>query len=431
MEPPSSLLLDTAFIAACILAVALMSGAESAFIAVSKIRIRSLVDQGDKRARAVQKILDQHDKLFSTVILSGNLFTVLATSMGTALMIRHFGAEWGIVIATIVLTFLTVVIGELTPKTFAVTHSERLSLFLARPVQLYIKLLTPLIWVFHKASSLILKSLGVDAKPTSPNVTEDEIKAMINIGEEEGTIEEEEKTMLHRVFEFGDTEVEEAMVPRTEMVTIEFTAKVSDAMALVADKGYSRYPVIGESVDDVKGVLYVKDLLITMSKTDINGLSVGNLMRDAFFVPVNKMVSELLDDMRKNKLHIAVVVDEYGGTAGLVTLEDIMEEIVGGLQDEFESIESEKEVEVLDENTFIVSGTTALDELGELIGQDIESEDFNTIGGLVFGLFGRLPKVGEKAKTKGLGIMVLEMDERKVAKVRITRLEDEPEQEDE
>ena len=418
------MLTDTILIAACILAVALLSGAESAFIAVNKIRIRSLVDSGDKRAVAVQKILDEHDRLFSAVILSGNLFTVLATSMGTALMIRLLGVEMGVIAATIILTFLTVVFGELTPKTFAVTHSERLSLLLARPVQLYIRVLSPFVWIFLQASSLILKGFGVKERPASPFVTEDEIKAMINIGEEEGTIEEDEKQMLHRVFEFGDTEVEEAMVPRTEMVPIESTASVSDALALVAEKGYSRYPVVGESIDDVKGILYVKDLLIAMSQTDdINGLTVDKLMREAFFVPVNKMVSGLLDDMRKSNVHIAVVVDEYGGTAGLVTLEDIMEEIVGALQDEFETIESEDEVEVLDENTFVVAGNTPLDELGELMGmEEIENEDFNTIGGHVFGLFGRLPKVGEQLKTSGICFMVLQMDERKVAKVRITKL---------
>ncbi|KKL79530.1 hypothetical protein LCGC14_2013900 [marine sediment metagenome] len=245
---------------------------------------------------------------------------------------------------------------------------------------------------------------------------------MINIGEEEGEIEEEEKQMLHRVFEFGDTEVSEAMVPRTEMVAISMDSSVMDAMKLVAEKGYSRYPVIGENIDEIKGVLYIKDLLITMSQTEIGNLSVSNFMRDPFYVPVNKMVSELLDDMRKSKVHIAVVMDEYGGTAGLVTLEDIMEEIVGSLQDEFESIEAEKDVEIIDKNTVIVSGHTPLDELEPSLGRNIVSEDFNTVGGYVFGLFGRLPGVGEQAVTQDYRFVVTEMDERKVAKVKITKL---------
>ena len=422
MEPPSSLLIDSAIIAASIIAVAVLSAAESSFISVNKIRIRSLMDSGDKRAKAVQNILDNHDRLFSAVILSGNLFTILATSIGTAMMIRMLGPEMGIVAATILLTFLTVVFGELTPKTFAVTHSERLSLFLARPVSIYIKFISPLIWVFHNASMVILKTLGVKERPASPFVTEEEIKAMINIGEEEGEIEEEEKEMLHRVFEFGDTEVSEAMVPRTEMVAISKDSSVVDAMKLVAEKGYSRYPVIGENIDEINGVLYIKDLLITMSQTEIGNLSVSNFMRDPFYVPENKMVSELLDDMRKSKVHIAVVLDEYGGTAGLVTLEDIMEEIVGSLQDEFESIEAEKDVEIIDKSTVIVLGHTPLDELEPSLGRNIVSEDFNTVGGYVFGLFGRLPGVGEQAVTQDFRFLVMEMDERKVAKVKITKL---------
>jgi putative hemolysin len=422
MEPPSSFLVDILVIAFSILAVALLSSSESSFIAVNKIRIRSLLDKGDRRAVAVQNILDQHDRLFSVVILSGNLFTVLATSMGTALTMSLLGPDLGIIVATAMMTFLTVVFGELAPKTFAVTHSEKVALFLARPLQVYIKLVSPLIWVFHASAGVILKLFGVKEKPEAAYVTEDEIKAMITIGEEEGAIEEEEKKLLHRIFEFGDTEVSEAMVPRTELVAISEDATVADAMKLVSENGFSRYPVIRENIDNIQGVLYIKDLLITMAQTDITNLSISNFMREAYYVPENKMVTQLLDEMRKQKFHIAVVVDEYGGTAGLVTLENIMEEIVGGLQDEFEVIKAEKDVEVIDEKTFVVAGQTPLDEISELIGVEVKSEDFNTIGGYVFGLFGRLPKVGEQVRTHALRFLVMEVEERKIAKVKITKL---------
>jgi putative hemolysin len=423
MEPPSpNLILDISIIAACLVAVAILSGAESSFISVNKIRIRSLMDSGDKRAKAVQAILDEHDRLFSAVILSGNLFTVMATSLGTALTLRLVGVEYGVIVATLLMTSLTVVFGELAPKTFAVTHSEKLSLFLARPMQLYIKLLSPLIWIFHMSSNTILKFFGVKDKPASPFVTEEEIKAMINIGEEEGTIEEDEKRLLHRIFEFGDTEVSEAMIPRTEMVTINIDDPVTDVLQLVSDKGFARYLVVKEDADDVQGILYIKDILSTMAQTSVEELSAGNLMRDAFYIPENKMVTELLDDMQKKKLHIAIVMDEYGGTAGLVTLEDLMEEIVGGLQDEFEEIEAVKDVQIIDERTFIVQGYAPLDETSEMLGVDIENEDFNTVGGLVFGLFGRMPKIGEQVQTKGLSFLVLEMEERKIGKLKITKL---------
>jgi CBS domain containing-hemolysin-like protein len=422
MEPPSSLFLDIFIIAASIIAVAVLSSSESSFIAVNKIRVRSLMEKGDPRAKAVQGILDRHDRLFSAVILSGNLFTILATSMGTALALRYLGPEAGIVIATVVMTFLTVVFGELAPKTFAVTHSEKVSLMLARPLALYIKLIAPLIWIFNACSNLILRLFGVKEKPASPFVTEDEIKTMISIGQEEGTIEEEEKKLLHKVFEFGDTEVSEAMVPRTEVVAISEDATVNDAMKLVSEKGFSRYPVIRENMDNITGILYIKDLLITMSQTDIQELSISNFMREPYYIPENKMVSELLDDMRKRKFHIAVVIDEYGGTAGLVTLEDIMEEIVGGLQDEFEAIEAKKDVEIIDERTFVVIGQTPIDEINELVETDISTEDFNTIGGYVFGLFGRLPKIGEQVRSQSLRFLITDMEDKKISKIKITKL---------
>lgn len=420
MEPPSTL--NLIIIAVSLVAIAVLASAESSFIAVNKYRIRYLLDKGDLRAKAVQRILDRHDRLFSAVILSGNLFTILASSLGTALAIKFMGRQQGVVAATAIMTFLTVVFGELSPKTFAVTHSERVSLILARPMELYIKLISPLVWIFRSSANLVLRVFGVKERPDYPFVTEEEIKAMIRIGEEVGAIEEEEKMMLHRVFEFGDTEVSEVMVPRTEIVAIPEESTVQDAMKLVSEKGYSRYPVIKESIDNVTGILYTKDILIKMAEAPVNGQPVAKFMREAYYIPENKMVTELLDEMQRNKFQIAIVMDEYGGTAGLVTLEDIIEEIVGGLEDEFEAIEAEKDIEVIDERTFVVAGQTGLDEINELIGADLKSEDFNTIGGFVFGLFGRLPKIGEQVRFHTLRFLILEMEDRKIAKIKITKL---------
>ncbi|MBA3060655.1 MAG: HlyC/CorC family transporter [Nitrospirae bacterium] len=420
MEPHS--IFSIIIIALSIIFIAVLSSSESSFIAVNKIRIRSLMEKGDSRAKAVQKILDEHDKLFSAVILSGNLFTILATSIGTALALKYFGED-GIIIAIIVMTFLTVVFGELAPKTFAVTHSEKVSLLLARPVAFYIRLISPLVWIFKITSNLIIRMLGGKKKSVSPFVTEEEIKTMINIGEEEGTLEEEERQMLHKVFEFGDKVVTEAMVPRTEIVSIPDNSTVGDALKLVLEEGYSRYPVIKENIDSVTGILYVKDIVKQMAQGKIeNYTPITEIVREAYYIPENKMVTELLDEMQKKKIQIAIVMDEYGGTAGLITLEDIMEEIVGGLQDEFEAMEGEKEVEIIDERTFIVAGQTGLDEINELVGVELASQDFHTIGGFVFGLFRRLPKVGEQVRYHNLRFLILEMEDRKISKIKITRL---------
>ncbi|MBI4679654.1 MAG: HlyC/CorC family transporter [Nitrospirae bacterium] len=407
----------------CLIFIALLSSSEVAFIAFNRIRIRHLIEKGNSSAETAQKIRDQHDRLFSAVILSGNLFTVLATSVGTALALKFFGEEYGIIISTIIMTFLTVVFGELAPKTFAVTHAEKVALFMAKPMEMYIKLISPLVWIFNKLSNLIIRFFGGEIKPTPQFLTEEEMKAMISIGEEEGTLEKEEKEMLHKVFEFGDKKVSEAMVPRTEIVAIPEDAAVADVLELITTERYSRYPVIKETVDNIIGILYVKDILIKMAKEEIApDTSIATLIRDAYYIPESKMVTELLDEMQKHKFQIAIIVDEHGGTAGLITLEDIMEEIVGGLQDEFEAIEAEKEVEIVDESTLVVSGFTGIDEVNELVGVELKSGEFNTIGGLLFGLFGHLPKVGEQLKYHGLRFLILDMDGKKIDKVKITKL---------
>jgi len=403
--------------------MAMLSSSEVAFISVNRIRLRHLIEKGDSRAEIVQKIRDQHDRLFSAVILSGNLFTVLATSIGTALAIDYLGEDKGIIIATIVMTVLTVVFGELTPKTFAVTYAEGISLALARPMEIFIKIISPFVWVFNKLSNSIIRLFGGEIKPAPQFLTEEEMKSMIKIGEEEGALEKEEKEMLHNVFAFGDKKVSEAMVPRTEIVAIPEDAVISDVLSLVTEKGYSRYPVIKENVDNIIGVLYVKDILRRMSREEVlPDAPLKNFIRDAYYIPESKMVTALLDEMQKNKFQIAIVLDEHGGTAGLITLEDIMEEIVGGLQDEFEAMESEKEVEIVDERTFVVSGSTGIDEINELVGVELDSGEFHTIAGFLFGLFGRLPKVGEQLRYHGLRFLILEMDGKKVEKIKISKL---------
>ena len=407
----------------CIIFIALLSSSEVAFISLNRIRLRNLIEKGNTKAEIAQKIRDEHDRLFSAVILSGNLFTILATSVGTAIAISFLGEDIGVVVATIAMTILTVVFGELAPKTFAMSHAEKISLAMARPIEIYIKIISPLVNVFNKMSNAIIRLFGGEVVPAPQLMTEEEMKAMIKIGEEEGAIEKEEKEMLHNVFAFGDKKVTEAMVPRTEMVVIAKDAVVADALSLVSEEGYSRYPVIKESVDNVTGLLYIKDIVRKMAEEEVpHNTAIKNFIRDAYYIPESKMVTTLLDDMQKNKFQIAIVVDEHGGTAGLITLEDIVEEIVGGLQDEFEAIEAEKEVEILDERTFVVTGSTGLDEINELINVELESEEFHTIGGFLFGLFGHLPKVGEQLKYHNLRFLILEMEGKKIDKLKITRL---------
>ena len=252
-------------------------------------------------------------------------------------------------------------------------------------------------------------------------VTEEDIKAMINLGEEGGSLKEEEKELLHKVFEFGDTLASEAMRPRTEIVSVPSNSTLQDVFSLVSEFGYSRYPVIEDTIDAVVGILYVKDILVAMSAGEVKREDgIQRFIRPAYFIPENKRVSELLAEMQRERFQIAIVIDEYGGTSGLVTLEDLIEEIVGSIHDELES--TEKEVEIVDEKNFVVSGQSALDEVNELLGASLQSKDFNTLGGFVFGLFGRMPRVGEQLKYKNFKLEVLELEGRKIDKVKITKL---------
>lgn len=407
----------------CILLIALMSSSEVAFISLNRVRLRHLIEKGNHNAEIAQRIRNEHDRFFSAVILSGNMFTVIATSIGTAISISYFGEDIGIVIAAFVMTLLTVVFGELAPKTFAVSHAEKISLALARPIEIYIKMISPLVFLFNTLSNVIIRLFGGEVKPAPQLLTEDEMKAMIRIGEEDGTIEKEEKEMLHNIFEFGDKKVTEAMVPRTEIVVISEEAVVADVLLLVSEKGYSRYPVIKKTVDNITGVLYIKDIIRKMAVEEVPpGTEIKNFVRTAYYIPESKMVTALLDDMQKSKFQIAIVVDEHGGTAGLITLEDIMEEIVGSLQDEFEAIEAEKEVEVVDESTFVVLGTTGIDEINELVGVELDDEEFHTIGGFIFGLFGHLPKAGEQLRYNELRFLILEMEGKKIEKIKISKV---------
>ncbi len=405
----------------CILIVAFLSSSEASLISVNRIRIRNLAEKEDRRAKLVQTILSEHERLFGTILLTENFFIILASSLGTAILLNILGQD-GWWIASLIMTVLVVLLGEITPKTIAVSHAESFALFVAYPIRFLIKLTHPVVWFFTRLPGWILKTMGAKS-PSSPFITEEDIRAMIDLGEEAGTLQEEEKEMLHKVFEFGDTIASESMVPRTEIVAIHDDATVGEALNLVKEKGFSRYPVIHEKMDNVLGILYIKDILIKMSEGKVDeNTPIKEFVRDAYFIPENKKISELLAEMQKRKFQIAIVMDEYGGTAGLITLEDLMEEIVGSLQDEFEKIKAEKDVEVIDERTFIVSGTTALDEVSELVDVKLESEDFHTIGGYVFGLFGRLPKEGEQIRYHNLRFLVMQMDGKKIAKIKITKV---------
>jgi putative hemolysin len=315
---------------------------------------------------------------------------------------------------------LVVFFAKLFPKGIVARDPDRFALLVASPMRVVLKLASPFARLLSGAADLIAGP-GPQGMSCTAVVTEEDIKAMINLGEERGSLKEEEKELLHKVFEFGDTLASEAMRPRTEIVSVPSNVTLREVFALVSEFGYSRYPVIEDTVDTVIGILYIKDILVAMATGEVKREDgIQQFIRPANFIPENKRVSELLSEMQRERFQIAIVIDEYGGTAGMVTLEDLIEEIVGSIHDELES--EERDVQIVDEKNFVVSGQSGLDEVNELLGSGLHSNDFNTLGGFVFGLFGRMPRVGEQLKYKNLRLEILELEGRKISKVKITKL---------
>lgn len=407
--------------AGCILTAAFFTASETAIVFSNKARLKDAAGTGSGRARAVLRLMDELGRVHTALLVAENFLIVLAVVLGTVMTMRIL--PWGaaaVGLSAAMMSAIVILFARLIPKSFGSRRADSFALMVSYPILGIMKLLSPLARVLAGAADMIAGPAGRATSCTAV-VTEEDIKAMINLGEEGGALKEEEKELLHKVFEFGDTVASETMRPRTEIISISAEASVSDALKLVSEYGFSRYPVIEDTVDSVIGILYVKDILVAMAGGDVQREDgIRSFVRPAYFIPENKRVSELLAEMQRDKFQIAIVIDEYGGTAGLVTLEDLIEEIVGSIHDELDI--EQRDVEIIDEKTFIVSGQSELDEVNEQIGASLQSKDFNTIGGFVFGLFGRMPKAGEQLRYKDLKIEVLELDGRKIEKIKITRL---------
>jgi putative hemolysin len=407
---------------ACILLAAFFAASETAMLFANKARLHQLAEEGNARADAALGLALERNRLHSSLLLVENFFLVLAVVQSTVIALHLFGdALTAIAITSVAMSIVVVLFAKLAPKGLAARDPDRLALAVARPMRFLLKLISPVSRVVTAAADLFAGPASPKGLSCTAVVTEEDIKAMINLGEEEGALKEEEKELLHKVFEFGDTLASEAMRPRKEVISMPAAATIKDALALVSEFGYSRYPVIENTVDTVIGILYVKDILIAMSAGDMKSDDpIQRYIRPANFIPENKRVSELLAEMQRDKFQIAIVIDEFGGTAGLVTLEDLIEEIVGSIHDELDA--EEKEAEIVDEKNVMVSGQSEIDEVNELLDTRLQTKDFNTIGGFVFGLFGRMPRVGEQLKYKDLKFEILEMDGRKIDKIKITKL---------
>ena len=400
---------------------AFFSSAEAAFISLPKLRIRYLLESGVKRAERLAKLAEKPERFLAIVLLGNNLVNIAAATIGTIIAVSVFGLPWGPVIATAGVTVLVLVFGEVIPKTFGVHHSQRLSIIYAEPLRIMELCFYPLILALERIGLSLTRIVTV-SEEDKKLISEGEIRSAINVGESEGVVEEEEAKILQQVLEFTDRPVSKIMVPRTEIAWVEQGTKISDFLNLYTQEHYSRFPVYKDNTDNVIGLLNAKDVLLKLTDgPQSRNTFIDDLVRPAYFVPEGKHMGELLAEMRDGGHHAAIVVDEFGGIAGMVTLGQLTEEIVGDIHDEL--TDQERDFIVTGESTFQLDGGFRIEEANEELKLSLPVGDYETVAGFILGHLGRIPKQGEHFKYQNLKFVVTEMRGMKIEKVMVTKEE--------
>ena len=385
---------------------AFFSSAETSMTTVNKIRIQALADQGDKKAQTLLKVIEDSGKLLSTILIGNNIVNISASSLATTLTMRLFGSA-AVSISTGIITLLVLIFGEITPKTLATVHAEKMALSYAKIIHILMFILTPVIFIVNKLAQGVLTLMRIDASAKGNTITEHELRTLVNVGHEEGVIESEERQMIYNVFDFGDSQAEDVMIPRIDVTFADVNSSYEDLVALFRNEKHTRFPVFEDTTDNIIGIVNVKDLLLT-GKEDF---SVRKILREAYFTYEYKRTSELLMEMKENSVTFAVVLDEYGATSGIVTLEDLIEEIVGDIHDEYDSEEEELR-EIIPDREYIALGSARLDDLDEILHLNIVSDDYDSIGGYIIEQLDRFPAAGESVTTDGGVKLVVDKAER-------------------
>lgn len=385
---------------------AFFSSAETSMTTVNKIRIQALAEQGDKKALTLLNVIEDSGKLLSTILIGNNIVNISASSLATTLTMRLFGNA-AVSISTGIITLLVLIFGEITPKTLATVHAEKMALSYAKVIRILMFILTPVIFIINKLAQGVLTLMRIDANAKGNTITEHELRTLVNVGHEEGVIESEERQMIYNVFDFGDSQAEDVMIPRIDVTFADVNSSYEDLVGLFRDEKHTRFPVFEDTTDNIIGIVNVKDLLLT-SKEDF---SVRKILREAYFTYEYKRTSELLMEMKENSVTFAVVLDEYGATSGIVTLEDLIEEIVGDIHDEYDSEEEELR-EIIPNREYIALGSARLDDLDEILHLNIASDDYDSIGGYIIEQLDRFPAAGESVTTDGGVRLVVDKAER-------------------
>lgn len=395
---------------------AFFSSAETALTTVSQHKLRALVEQGNKRAAKVIRITENSGKLLSAVLIGNNIVNISASSLATVLFTNLYGSTV-VGITTGVLTLVILIFGEITPKTVAKVHNVKLALLYADVIAGLMWILTPVIWLLDLICAGIFKVLHIDPQ-AGDTITEGELRAIVNVSHEEGVIEGEEKEMITNVVDFGDSLAKDVMVPRVDMVFISVDATVEEILNTYMEEQYTRLPVYEESKDNVIGILHVKDFFFYYATHKEGEFNIREIIREPYFTYELQKTSDLMNEMRKAPMSMAIVLDEYGVTAGLVTLEDLVEEIVGDIRDEYDDEEREA-VRQIDENLYEVDGSMNLEDLNDILGLEIHSEDYDSVGGHMIELLEHLPEEGETAVEGNVAYTVQQMQMNRIEKVLV------------
>ena len=412
----SSVAIQTFVLILLILGSAYFSSAETALTTTSKIRIQALIEMGDKRAVILDKVTSNSGRMLSTILIGNNIVNMTISSLATTLTIRLFGNMY-VGIATGIATILVLIFGEITPKTMATVQAVKIALSYARSIYALMIVLTPVAFVINKLSQLVFRLLRIDSNAKPAAMTEHELRTIVNVSQEDGVIENEEKQMIYNVFDFGNSEAKDVMIPRIDMCFIDIDSTYDQLMAVFKEEMHTRFPVYEGDTDNVVGIINMKDLLLLPKDTSF---SIRNILREPYFTYEHKDTATLMVDMRKASVNLAIVLDEYGSTAGLITLEDLLEEIVGEIRDEYDEEEEEELHEVIPNEEYISLGSTKLDDVNEALNIHLESEDYDSIGGYIIDQLDSLPIQGQSVTLEnGIRLVVDQLEKNRIAKVHI------------
>ena len=393
---------------------AFFSSAETALTTVNKIRIRSLAEDGNKRAKTVLKITDDSGKMLSAILIGNNIVNLSAASLTTSLAYSFGGSM--VAIASGILTVLILLFGEITPKTMATIHAEKMALIYAPIISIFMKVMTPVIFIINGLSIGVLFLLRVDPNAKNDLMTETELRTIVDVSHEDGVIESDEREMIYNVFDLGDAKAKDVMVPRVHVTFADVNSTYEELLDIFREDKFTRLPIFEDTTDNVVGTINMKDLLLYDNTKEFH---IRDILREAYFTYEYKSISELLVEMRQASFNIAIVLDEYGETAGLITLEDILEEIVGEIHDEYDENE-EDFVQEVSKREYIIEGSMNLDDLNDRLDLDLNSEEYDSLGGFIIERLDRLPEAGDSIVTEeGIRMVVEKLDKNRIEKVHV------------